>query len=93
MRIGRGVLALAAVAVALEACGSQSSDRETVTVTASSAQLTKLSGMQEYQSAQAVADDLPRYGHACVLAPMENGFVVDGGNVQRILVNSSWVSR
>ncbi len=79
MRIWCGVLALAAVAFASAACGSQSSDRETVTVTPSSAQPTKLSGMQEYQSAQAIADDLTRFGHTCALAPFNNGFAVDGG--------------
>ena len=79
MRIGRGVLGMAASMLAVVACGSQSADRETVTVTPTSTQPTKLSGMQEYQSAQAIADALSEFGHACTLAPFKNDFAVNAG--------------
>ena len=78
MRIG--LVALAAAALALAACGSQSSDKETVTVTPSSAQPTKLSGLQEYPSAQALADDLTKHGHTCNMTPKGGSlYAVDGG--------------
>src|SRR6516225_10478139 len=79
MRIGCGLLALAA-ALALAACGSHSSNREKVTVTASSAPPTKLSGLQEYPSAQALADDLTKRGHTCNMTQMSGRtYAVDGG--------------
>lgn len=93
MRVGRlgfGVIAVAAFTVT--ACGSNSSAPATVTVTASSTQAsapsstqanapkpTQLSGMQEYQSVQALADDLTRFGHPCTVAPFNNDFAVQAG--------------
>lgn len=78
MRIGRVVIATVTLVVA--ACGSQSSNPATVTVTPSSTQPTKLSGLQEYPSAQALADDLTKHGHTCSMTPMRGGmYDVDGG--------------
>ncbi|MGB5151173.1 MAG: hypothetical protein WBN99_14770 [Mycobacterium sp.] len=81
---------------ALAACGSNTSAPATVTVTASSAQEsaatnstapsesaapTKLSGLQEYASAQALADDLTKYGHTCNFTPTTGAQnAVDSGN-------------
>jgi hypothetical protein len=73
-----GVLGCVATAT-LTACGaSQTSSSET----ASSTQPTKLSGLQEYQSIQEVADDLTRHGHACTDVTPERGayyYPVEGG--------------
>jgi hypothetical protein len=74
MRIGFAVLTAAVLTLA--ACGpSQSS----TPAKPSSAQPTKESGLQEYQSAQQLADDLTKYGHTCVLTPTQNDFAADAG--------------
>jgi hypothetical protein len=60
--------------------GSQGSKTSTVTVT-SSTEPTKHSGLQEYPSAQALADDLTKHGHTCNMTPRGGGmFSVDSGD-------------
>jgi hypothetical protein len=71
---------LAVTALLCALCGSHSSNQATVTVTPSSAQPSKESGLQEYQSAQQLADDLTRHGHPCNMIPQGGSFyAVDGG--------------
>jgi hypothetical protein len=67
VRVGFGVFAAAVLALA--ACGSSQSSTPS-----------KESGLQEYQSSQALADDLTKHGHTCNMAP-EGGsnYAVDGG--------------
>ncbi len=75
----RFVLVVAATVLSVAACGSEPSPPATATTTPSSAGPAKLSGLQEYQSAQAIADDLARFGHTCVLTLGSNGFAIDSG--------------
>jgi hypothetical protein len=59
--------------------GSQGSKTSTVTVT-SSTEPTKRSGLEEYPSAQALADDLTKHGHTCNMTPRGGDmFWVDSG--------------
>ncbi len=77
MRVVLGLLAVIGAMLASVACGSNSSSP--VTVTPSAAQTTELSGKQEYQSVQALADDLTKFGHSCSPAPVNNDFAVQAG--------------
>ncbi len=76
------VAAIAVVACLATGCGSTggapaSGTTGTTSVTAATA---KLSGLQEYQTIQAMADDLAKHGHPCTeLIPLGGGyFDVDG---------------
>jgi hypothetical protein len=59
MRIASGLFVLAALVVA--GCGSKA------------AEPTKLTGLQEYPSAQALADDLTKHGHKCDMEQLRGG--------------------
>lgn len=75
MRIRLAVLATATLALA--ACGSS---QTTSPAKPSSAEPTKESGLQEYPSAQALADDLTKHGHTCNMTPTGGSlYSVDGG--------------
>ena len=74
--------ALATAALALSGCASTAGTPTSGTATTSSNVTTaKLSGLQEYQTIQAMADDLAKHGHPCTeLIPLGGGsFNVDGG--------------
>ncbi|OBB15186.1 hypothetical protein A5761_13780 [Mycolicibacterium setense] len=63
------MLAIGAALTTAACGGASSSIPSTVTVTASATQSTKESGQQEYPSVQALAIDLTKYGHRCVVTP------------------------
>ena len=74
MRIGFGMLIFAALAVA--GCGSNASSP----ASGFAAQPTKPAGLQEYPAAQALADDVTKYGHSCSMTPEGGGMnSVDSG--------------
>ena len=79
-RLAGAVLAFAAFAAA---CGSQETDGPETVSSAATTQPTKLSGLQEYQSIQAMADELNRFGQSCIIKPL-GGFVypVDSGSCE-----------
>lgn len=68
--------ALAAVVLALTGCGPTATTPAGGTATTAA----KLSGLQEYQTIQAMADDLAKHGHPCTeLTQLGGGFFnVDG---------------
>lgn len=59
---------LAASAVGLAACGSHGSTHES-DAASSEAPLKAQTGQQVYADAQGLAEDITKYGHACVVAP------------------------